>query len=325
MFNAGSLLDSINVYLAENLAQSIVAALLVLPLLLWVVKSPSARIRFLLVPLALPVVFPPVYYLLVPSRQELPVIPLDRILGLKQGLSFLSQWPDFTAALALAFGLATAYFLARGMLAAAAVIYLPRRYPKVDQVHEIRIERMLDRLVARRRMTRPALLQGPWPNLTCCSFGFRRPYLLLSRGLLEELDDEHLEGVVVHEMAHFLRRDQYLNLALLALRSFFFFNPVVQLLCRAIQEEEELACDALAVRLGVLPRTYAESLVKVWWSGPGPATRWEPATTGFLNTRSAVRRRVAAVLDRGGTDGPGHNRLLLALTSCLLILLFFVC
>lgn len=318
-------IDLLNVYIVENLAQSIVASLLVIPLVVFFVKSPAARARFLLVPLILPAVGPPIYYFLVPTRQQLPVIPLDRLLGMKQGLSFLNQWPSFTTVLAVAFMVATLYFLTRGTIAIIAALYLPRRYSNLSLQQRRRLECIMAPLLARSNLAQPTLLRSPSPGFYCCAFGLRRPYLLVSRGLLEGLDDEHLEAVLAHELAHFSRRDQYLNLLIMALRSFLFFNPLVHLLCRAISQEQEMACDAMAIRMGQKPVTYVQSLLTVCRQGPMTPALWEPASSGFLSRSGAVRRRVTAVLERGGMEGPERHSLLSTVTGSLSFLLFFIC
>lgn len=324
MFGLISPIELLNVYIVESLAQSIVASLLVLPVVVFFVKSPAARVRFLLAPLVLPAVGPPLYYLLVPNRQQLPVIPLDRLLGLKHGLSFVSQWPAFTTAFAIAFILATLYFLTRGAVAMAVASYLPRRYARLTLQQGRRLGGLIAPLVARSRLANPILLLSPSPYPSCCAFGLRRPYLLVSRGLLECLDDEHLEAVLAHEIAHFMRRDQYLTLAILALRSFLFFNPLVHLLCRAISQEQEMACDALAIRMGQRPLTYVQSLLRVCRQA-GVPSQWEPATSGFLTRSAIVHRRVTAILDRGGVEGPERRPLWLAVIGSLSVILFFIC
>jgi beta-lactamase regulating signal transducer with metallopeptidase domain len=324
VFSSSSLVELLNIYVVENVTHSLVAALVILPLVVWFVKPPAARIRYLLVPLLLPIFCPPLYYSLFPGRQELPVLPLDKLLGLGEGLSFLGQWPAFVMVFGAVLLLATLYFLVRGSIAVATTFYLPLRYPRLASGQKERIERMLAPLLARAGLSSPVILQSPSWQPLCCAFGLRRPYILLSRGLLEGWDDEHLEGVIAHELAHFLRRDQWLNLMLLALRSLFFFNPIVHLLCRAVAQEQELACDALALRLGQRRLTYAESLLKAWRQGPVVPALARPTVSGFLSQPAALRRRVLAVLD-GGAEGPGHGHLLVAVTAGLLVALFFVC
>ncbi len=325
MFGPVSPIDLLNVYIVEAIAQSIVASLLVIPLVVFFIKSPDARVKFLLLPLVLPAVGPPVYYLLVPGRQQLPVIPLDRILGIKQGLSFVSQWPVFTTAFTVTFLAATLYFLSRAALAIVVASYLPRRYSRLSHQQARRIEGILAPLLARSESRQPILLISPSPLLSCCAFGIRRPYLIVSRGLLEGLDDEHLEAVLAHELAHFIRHDQYLNLVTLSIRSFLFFNPLVHLLCRAISQEQEMACDALAIRMGQRPLVYVQSLLKVYRQrSPVPAL-WEPAISGFMTRSAAVRRRVTAILERGGKEEPEYRPLLFAATGFLAMALFFIC
>lgn len=325
MFKSGSLVEFLNIYLVENLTESIVASLIVVPLVAWLVKSPAARVRYLMLPVVLPVVGPPLYYLLVPHRQELPVIPLDRILGLKQGLSFVTQWPAFTTVFAVVLSGAAAYFLARGAIAVASTFFLPRRFPGLGPGQKERVHAMLAPLLARSGLPMPVILETPSRHPSCCAFGLRRPHLLISSGLLKALDDVHLEAVMAHELAHFLRRDQGLNLGLLALRSFFFFNPLVHLLCWAIVQEQELAADAVAVRLGQRPLTYAESLLQVFRQAFRASDIWEPVASGFLGYGASIRRRIEAVLESGGLEAPHRRPLLFALTGSLFVILFFIC
>ncbi|MDP2727916.1 MAG: M56 family metallopeptidase, partial [Dehalococcoidia bacterium] len=230
-----------------------------------------------------------------------------------------------TTAFAIAFMVATLYFLTRATIAIAVAFYLPRRYPRLAHQQGRRLEGIIAPLLARFGLEQPTLLQSPSPYLSCCAFGLRHQYLLVSRGLLEGLDDEHLEAVLAHELAHFLRRDQYLNLVILALRSFLFFNPLVHLLCREISQEQELACDALAIRMGQRPLNYAQSLLIVCRQGSRVPTLWDPATSGFLTRSATMRRRVTAVLERGGMEGPERRPLLFAVTGSLSLGLFFVC
>jgi len=93
--------------------------------------------------------------------------------------------------------------------------------------------------------------------------GIFRPQLLLSSGLLQLLSLRHLQALIYHEIAHYLRRDNLNQLLLSFCKGLLLFCPTVHLLFRWWREEAELCCDELAIRSTGRPLDLAEALLEV--------------------------------------------------------------
>src|SRR5947209_5722692 len=93
--------------------------------------------------------------------------------------------------------------------------------------------------------------------------GFFRPMVILPKWTVEELSAEELRAVVLHEVAHLRRWDDWSNLAQKLIRALFFFHPAVWWIDNRLTLEREMACDDLVLAETSDPRSYAECLVSL--------------------------------------------------------------
>jgi Zn-dependent protease with chaperone function len=98
--------------------------------------------------------------------------------------------------------------------------------------------------------------------------GTRRPLVVVGRELMERLDDEELEGVLAHELAHVKRHDNLVSTALGILRDLTFFVPGGGWAIRQLHRERELAADQVAIRATRRPGALASGLLKVLEGAP---------------------------------------------------------
>lgn len=91
-----------------------------------------------------------------------------------------------------------------------------------------------------------------WAQPAACCYGFTRPDIAVTAGLVTQLDDEELIAVLAHERQHLRRRDPLRYLALYALSAAGFMFPVAAALRRRRETHIELAADRAA--LAVAPR-----------------------------------------------------------------------
>ncbi len=126
------------------------------------------------------------------------------------------------------------------------------------------LQALADLQAAKLGMPHPRLLVRikDYPLALTC--GLRRPTLLLSTWMLEQLDRGELESVLAHELAHVARRDFLVVWLATMLRDAFFYLPTSRIAYRQLQCEKELACDDLAVGLTHHPLALASALAKVW-------------------------------------------------------------
>ena len=86
-----------------------------------------------------------------------------------------------------------------------------------------------------------ALLQTHASDLLA-TWGLLRPSVLLPAHA-REWSDDRIRIVLCHELAHIRRNDWFVQIAAEALRSLFWFNPLIWIACTRLRRESEQACD----------------------------------------------------------------------------------
>jgi beta-lactamase regulating signal transducer with metallopeptidase domain len=94
-------------------------------------------------------------------------------------------------------------------------------------------------------------------------FGFFRPRILVPPALVERLSALELRQVVLHEMEHLRRGDDWTNLRQKIGLAFFPLNPVLLWVERRLCAERELACDDQVLRSGGARKAYAVCLTRL--------------------------------------------------------------
>jgi beta-lactamase regulating signal transducer with metallopeptidase domain len=95
------------------------------------------------------------------------------------------------------------------------------------------------------------------------AIGFHKPAIILPAWLLESTPQEELKYILLHELAHLRRRDDWTNLAQKVLKALLFFLPSVWWIERRLSLEREMACDDAVLAHSGTPRGYAECLAHV--------------------------------------------------------------
>jgi len=132
--------------------------------------------------------------------------------------------------------------------------------------------------------------------------GFFSPRILVPQEMFESLSPAELEHVVLHEMGHLRRRDDWINLAQKVGLALFPLNPVLMWIERRLCFERELACDDDVLRLTRAPKAYARCLTNL--AEQRLERRSAALSLGAWERRSELGRRVHSIL-RGG-EGMGR-------------------
>ena len=104
------------------------------------------------------------------------------------------------------------------------------------------------------------ILDTPFPY--SAQIGLWNPELVISQGLLESLDDEHLQAVLAHENAHYYYRDTFWFFCLGWLRQMSYWLPQTEQLWQELLFMREVRADKKAAQQ-VDPLLLAESLMLV--------------------------------------------------------------
>jgi beta-lactamase regulating signal transducer with metallopeptidase domain len=127
------------------------------------------------------------------------------------------------------------------------------------------------------------------------AFGFLKPMIVLPAWALSELPADELNIILVHELAHIQRRDDWTNLLQKTLRAVLFFHPAIWWIDRRLSLEREMACDDMVLAKTANPRGYAACLLSLLEKSFA-RRRWSMAQAAVDRTREAFLR-VAQILD----------------------------
>src|SRR5690606_4356479 len=95
------------------------------------------------------------------------------------------------------------------------------------------------------------------------AFGLLRGEICLPSRAVNDLSCAYQRTMLAHELAHLRRRDPLWRLALTALQSALFFQPLVRVAGRKLIECSELACDEWAARETREPLALAGCITEV--------------------------------------------------------------
>jgi bla regulator protein blaR1 len=90
--------------------------------------------------------------------------------------------------------------------------------------------------------------------------GLVKPVILIPHWLMRELSPAELNQVVLHELAHFRRWDDWTNLIQQVVTALLFFHPAIWWIEKKLGLEREMACDDAVLAETASPRAYAECL-----------------------------------------------------------------
>ncbi|NGZ74797.1 M56 family metallopeptidase [Saccharibacillus alkalitolerans] len=170
-----------------------------------------------------------------------------------------------------------------------------RRLRRDSAAPPLRAELLLRSCLREMRLRRPVALvvtrQVGMPTL----LGAVRPRLLLPPEVLTELDESGLRHVLLHELAHVKRFDIAVNMLAAVLTALHWFNPLLIYAFRRMREDQEVACDAMAIgRLEPEERTaYGHTILKLLESSARQVRL--PGAAGLSGGRSEIRRRLTMI------------------------------
>jgi beta-lactamase regulating signal transducer with metallopeptidase domain len=153
--------------------------------------------------------------------------------------------------------------------------------------------------------------------------GLFRPAVLLPSWSLNELSAADLNSVLVHELAHLRRRDDWTNLLQKLVRAILFFHPAVWWIEKRLSLEREMACDEHVLATMENPRAYAECLVSL--AERGFLHRAAMLAQGAVDRIRECSTRVAQILTgvRPKTAGASRVALVSAASGSVLLLAIF--
>lgn len=152
------------------------------------------------------------------------------------------------------------------------------------------------------------------------AIGLWSPAVVVPEWVVRELSAEELNQVVLHELAHLRRWDDWTNLAQQIVKALFFFHPAVWWIEKKAALEREMACDDAVLAVTAQPRAYAECLARL--AERSFSHRSLVLTQAALGKVRQMSTRVAQILD---TSRPVSSGARWRLAACLVAVFAIGC
>ncbi|MFZ4057035.1 MAG: M56 family metallopeptidase [Ferruginibacter sp.] len=151
--------------------------------------------------------------------------------------------------------------------------------------------------------------------------GWLKPLILLPVSATAGLDNEQLEAILIHELAH-IKRNDYLHHVLQSIvTTFMYFNPFVHALAASINKEREYCCDDWVLHYQYAPKNYATALFQLETFRLNTIKMAVAATNGKMNLLQRIQR-----INANNPSTPLQNyRWLFSLTIMVLAFMFLIC
>lgn len=269
-------------YALESAIEVVIIYLVVLGILhLKRMRHADDRGRYLLLPLVIPVVFTPFLHLVFPQLEHLILIR-----QVERGLPWLRELRSYEEYALPWLAMALVSILLYNLVRMLAITLLERRNanPLVPSIELSHCENVLQSLAKKFGLPEPVLVLSDRRPFAAHCYGWRRPVVTLGREWLAQLDEQELEAVLAHELAHFKQKDQLLMLVAQTCRDLLFFNPLVHSIFHRLHLAREEAADIRALQITRNPLALASGLLKFWHvQQPKPLRSGEVSFTGSGN------------------------------------------
>lgn len=192
------------------------------------------------------------------------------------------------------------------------VAYRLKRY--VDAVSDERVTRPFDSAVKLLGLRHSPPLLTSSRIATPLVVGVTRPAIVLPTGIGDELGAEEIQQVLIHELAHVVRRDNVVGLLQRLVAIVWWFHPLVHFANRQLSRAREEVCDNYSLLHGERNQ-YARTLLHV--SQQCRKTSALASTVGLIHPQWKLEHRIAGLLDAGRnlmlTPGTRRSAALVAL------------
>ncbi|HZS56566.1 MAG TPA: M56 family metallopeptidase, partial [Bryobacteraceae bacterium] len=121
--------------------------------------------------------------------------------------------------------------------------------------------------------------------------GWLRPVILVPLNFLEWNEDQK-RAVILHELQHIARADNWTSLIWIAARALYWFHPLIWWISAQMQQQQELACDERVLASGVNASEYAALLLDT----AARLTSSNLLACAMVSNKGELKRRIEHIL-----------------------------
>ena len=127
---------------------------------------------------------------------------------------------------------------------------------------------------------------------TPITFGWLTPIVLLPIAICNQLTTKEMETILIHEIAHILRKDYLVNIIISLNQTILFFNPFSILLNKEMSLQREIACDLIVIKNNPKKVEYMNALLKIAEHVNNRITNTTSLTMGIFGSQSELLKRI---------------------------------
>ena len=149
--------------------------------------------------------------------------------------------------------------------------------------------------------------------------GILKPLILFPIGVINQLEMTEIEAILAHELAHFVRKDIYVNVLQNMVEVLFYYHPAIWWISLNVRIERENCCDDLAIKHIGNHLLYAKTLVKV----QEMSLHASPSLAlGFSKKESYFSNRIKRILNMSQTRSYLKEKVLTSIIMIGLVMFF---
>jgi len=118
-----------------------------------------------------------------------------------------------------------------------------------------------ERLKEQLKLKKNVAFLASYKVLTPLAIGIFRPAILLPAQLLSGLNQQQVEAILLHELAHIKRNDYLVNVLQTLIDILFFYHPAIWWMSATIRNERENCCDDMVIAITGETGNYARTLI----------------------------------------------------------------
>ena len=124
------------------------------------------------------------------------------------------------------------------------------------------------------------------------TFGWLNPIVLLPIAICNQLTTKEIETILMHEIAHILRKDYIINIIISLNQTILFFNPFSILLNKEMSLQREIACDLMVIKNNPEKVEYMNALLKIAEHVNNRISKSNTLTMGIFGSQSELLKRI---------------------------------
>ncbi|HBT92986.1 MAG TPA: hypothetical protein DEB23_01710, partial [Chitinophagaceae bacterium] len=124
------------------------------------------------------------------------------------------------------------------------------------------------------------------------TFGWLTPIVLLPIAICNQLTTKEMETILLHEIAHIIRKDYLVNIIISLNQTILFFNPFSILLNKEMSLQREIACDLIVIKNNPKKVEYMNALLKIAEHVNNRISNSASLTMGILGSQSELLKRI---------------------------------